>query len=566
MATDTIKLESEYVISLKLTSNPVTCNYIFKNPIGEIIGDYVDVLPASLSQRGNIVKQLKICIDPHSRLNKKNLHQESEKLRTELHKMYQVMRGEKEQSDMQEAQDEALRHRKEVRRAKQVLKNIRQPLIYIASIADWLTAGERINTVYCFCAYCSQVLLHNPISVIGIGDASSGKTYVEETALSLIPEKYIVNETGGASPAAFFNRAKEDPFFYDGKIVTYGDMGGRNDRENAADTMAFMKELQSEGYLKKPVSIRDENNNWVTEELELKGRCSLTYTTVPTLIDSQELSRSIVFSPRINNRDVFNKRSKFLSFGIGKTHERYEKIMEEVKLIPYMVECLREEIKDYTVLNPYLDVVLKFLQSSKYYKRDKDKYFGLMNAITVINFYQNPKYEFKDGTKILITSKDDVMLFVTLLKPYLISIALNVSPKAGEVYNHIVENMDKWKYSEENEKFLAGITARFYFEHQGDDKLSYQSVRKYFQELYGSGLLTIVGSEGRANVYEVNTFAYESTIEELFDTIEEDFEFIREELGKDVAEIIQNDELTYKLDIHNQHLKVERPPWQPKEV
>lgn len=50
---------------------------------------------------------------------------------------------------------------------------------------------------------------------------------------------------------------KNDKYFYDGKIVNYGDMGGTNDHEFMEVSKNLMKELQSDGFLNKPLNIPD---------------------------------------------------------------------------------------------------------------------------------------------------------------------------------------------------------------------------------------------------------------------------------------------------------------------
>lgn len=80
-------------------------------------------------------------------------------------------------------------------------------MIYIGSIVEWFTAGERNNILYAFTVYAGQVILKNPVSVICLGEASSGKSHIQETALRLIPERFIVNEKK-ITEAALFNRAK----------------------------------------------------------------------------------------------------------------------------------------------------------------------------------------------------------------------------------------------------------------------------------------------------------------------------------------------------------------------
>ena len=56
--------------------------------------------------------------------------------------------------------------------------------------------------------------------MICLGEASSGKSHIQETALRLIPERFIVNEKK-ITEAALFNRAKKDRYFYGDKIVNY---------------------------------------------------------------------------------------------------------------------------------------------------------------------------------------------------------------------------------------------------------------------------------------------------------------------------------------------------------
>ena len=83
----------------------------------------------------------------------------------------------------------------------------------------------------------------------------------------------------------------------------------------------------------------------------------------------------------------------------------------------------------------------------------------------------NEKDTFDDGQKAVITSKNDVQLLLSLLDPYMTSIAVNVKPKSIEVYETMRENIDDWKavngadndgYDERG--FKVGVTVADYFE------------------------------------------------------------------------------------------------------
>lgn len=48
----------------------------------------------------------------------------------------------------------------------------------MGSIVEWFTAGERNNILYAFTVYVGQVILKNSVSVICLGEASSGKSHI----------------------------------------------------------------------------------------------------------------------------------------------------------------------------------------------------------------------------------------------------------------------------------------------------------------------------------------------------------------------------------------------------
>mgnify|MGYP000833311346 FL=1 len=165
--------------------------------------------------------------------------------------------------------------------------------------------------------------------MICLGEASSGKSHIQETALRLIPERFIVNEKK-ITEAALFNRAKKDRYFYDGKIVNYGDMGGANDHEFMEESKNLMKELQSDGFLNKPLNIPDGEGGWEVKDLKLEGRPCLTYTTVPNHdFDEPEMSRSIFITPRMDNKEIFNRRNRLLEFKHGRSYNTLKKYENE---------------------------------------------------------------------------------------------------------------------------------------------------------------------------------------------------------------------------------------------
>jgi hypothetical protein len=401
--------------------------------------------------------------------------------------------------------------------------------------------------------------LRNLVSVICLGEAGSGKSHIQESAMGLLPKDSIVNEKK-ITEAALFNRAKKDKYFYDGKIVNYGDMGGSSDHDFMQESKNLMKELQSDGYLNKPLSVLDNDGNWTVQDLELIGRPCLTYTTVPNHdFDEQEMSRSIFITPRMDNQNIFNRRNSALEFKHGVTYRTLKKYEKELELVPYMLMHLREVLYGVDIINPYVNIVIDFLKQSNFYKRDFDKFNGLLKTITALNYYNHDIIEV-DGSKLLLTNIADVQLFMSLLKPYRESISANLSPKAVEVLNDYRNHHDKWVGHGSRLCVDEGITTNEYFELQTLG-LSKKSVRKYFYELADKGFLKVVNKVQRSNVYDLSDSDFVSIDEDLKHIGVYIYENIEYELGPEIADIVRKDKYVDGLDIMNFDSEVSIPRW-----
>jgi len=368
--TNIAELPTKDTITLIINKKNVDkVTYVFKNQYGNKIGEHVNRPPATLSPQSNVARQCKQIMNRKAKTDSKMLNNQFEEVKQLLQLNYEneISIIEQEIADKLRAEQE-----KNIAKSKEAitkLQSVDYPLIYIGSIVEWFTAGERNNILYAFTVYAGQVILKNPVSVICLGEASSGKSHIQETALRLIPEKFIVNEKK-ITEAALFNRAKKDKYFYDGKIVNYGDMGGANDHEFMEESKNLMKELQSDGFLNKPLNIPDGEGGWEVKDLKLEGRPCLTYTTVPNHnFDEQEMSRSIFITPRMDNKEIFNRRNRLLEFKHGRSYNTLKKYEKEAELVPYMLLHLKEVFEDIAIINPHVYFVIDFLKNSAFYKK-----------------------------------------------------------------------------------------------------------------------------------------------------------------------------------------------------
>lgn len=533
--------------------------YIFRNNDGKETFNYRDSKgPLGLTELSTVGKEIKKHMgDREGRDTKKAVSERFEKIKLVLNSHVDAYdEAYKLEVQMQdELKEDELLQRKED--AKIVLESKLDPLIYIASLVSWMTAGERNNIMLTFMAYCSQVILDNPISVIALGEGSSGKTHIQDVALSLIPDDFIRYEKDSNSSTTF-NRAKDDPYYYQHCIVNLGDLGGINSQDLIMEAKNILKELQSDGFVKKPLNIPSRDEGWILIDLVLYGNPCLTYTTVPGFeFDDQEMSRSIFITPRTDNRAVFNARKKIKELKFGRTYEQLELFEKDIQIVQYIVYLLRERMENITIINPYTQSIIDFLGKSDYFKRDFDKYNGILKTITAFNSYNRQTFEL-NGKEVIFTSLNDIQIFISLLSMYHESISVNISPKAAELLNDIKDHWVAWtdghKISE------LGITTNDYFE-LGHCNITKRSVRTYFGELNNAGFLRVVGKESNSNIYSLTGMCVKDN-QNLLKLDEESKELIKWELGESALSFIECDVATDKLDIGWQDPDVPRPPWE----
>ena len=533
--------------------------YVFKNRYGNKIGEYLNKSPATLSSQSNVARQFKQIVNPKGDLKPRQVNNQFGELKQLLQLNYENELSVIEQEIADKKQAEQEKDSNKLKEAITKLQSLSCPLVYIGSLVEWFTAGERNNIMYAFTVYAGQVILKNPVSVICLGEASSGKSHIQETALRLIPKRFVVNEKK-ITEAALFNRAKKDRYFYDGMIVNYGDMGGSNDHEFMEESKNLMKELQSDGFLNKPLNIPDGEGGWDVKDLELEGKPCLTYTTVPNhYFDDQEMSRSIFITPRMDNQKIFNRRKSALEFKHGKSYKILKQYEKEAELIPYMLLHLKEIFENTVVINPYVHFVIDFLKNSSFYKRDFDKFNGLLKTITAMNYYNHEVYDV-DGKKVVLTNIADVQLFISLLRPYKESISANLAPKAVEVLNDIRNNIEDWKLSKDREVLNMGITTNDYFTLQNLG-LSKASARKYMYELADKGFLQVTDQAGRSNIYDLAKSEVESISYDLKHMDDSVYDDICYEIGQWVVDIMKEDKFIEGLSIMNFDSDIKKPIW-----
>lgn len=551
-----IELNDGYLV--KIIPDGLNVDYIIKDTNNREVGKYKGTQPITITERSIIGVEIKKHLNPSNDYTKERVSREFEEVKGVLQESYEIIlnRLNEELERVKKEKERILEEKKT--EAKFLLESEDLPLIRIASLVSWLTAGERNNIMLTFIAYCSQVILDSPISVIGLGEGSSGKTHIQEVAMSLLPDEFVLHEKGSTG-ATTFNRAKDDPNYYDGKIVNFGDLGGKNSQDFVMEAKNLLKELQSDGFVNKPLNIPTKDEGWVVIDLTLYGKPCLTYTTVPGFkFDDQEMSRSIFITPRTDNRAVFNARKQILELKHGRTYNMFKKYESIAKDIQYVIYLLKERMEELTIINPYTKSVIDFLGESEYFKRDFDKYNGILKTITAFHSFNRPTFDI-EGEEILFTSLNDIQLFISLLRSYHEAISVNVSPKAAEILSDLRERIDEWILAKKISEL--GITTNEYFELSGTT-LSKRSVQRYFSELNNAGFLKTVRKEGSAWIYALSEKVGADILNNLLILDETEQELIKWELGDSALHFIKEDVAMDGLDIKLQDKNIPVPGWE----
>ena len=523
--------------------------------IQEIEGD----TPLNLTKQSKVGKLIF-----KSLLSVKSPKKEFSELCNALAEFQDYIETTQEEMDEKKRMEEKKAHQRKIDNAMGIYEGLENPIIYIASCIDWLTAGERANILISFFTLCSQVVLRHPISLIGVGEGSSGKNHVCESAIMMLPSEFVVHEKK-PTLASMFRRSEIDPYYYDGKIVNYGDMGGDSDQEEVEETKSILKELQTDGMVNRPVTVKTEDGFEVVD-LCLWGNPCLVYQTVPNYsFDDQELSRSMITTPRTDNRKEYNLMMQYLELKGGSTAQTHDKFRTKLsEFMPLVVEGLRDRYEHIDIVNPYVEVIEEFIGDNPHYKRDLPKLNSILKVITAFNGVNRPIHD-NNGHKILFTNREDVSFFLTLFDDYHSAISLSITPKAMDILRDLRENLDNWTYNfeEDKEVFTGGISINRYME-IGNVKLSYRSVSRYFTELKQNGLLTIVGKEGNSNLYSTVDDKKRNSKIDFKPLSEESKNIILSEYDEKLLNSILSDSSDDRKSIFEQDSSISIPPWMVK--
>lgn len=279
------------------------------------------------------------------------------------------------------------------------------PLELIVATSHCLGVGSPREIVRAFLGYFQTVSGFKGSNVIAIGSPASGKSYILETALSMIPDEQV--KIGVKTVAYFFNKYNHKDLT--GMIFFIGDLGGENDNQNTIEFRDLLKQLSTDGYAER--GVMDKNSNEEQDQW-IKGYPALSYTTArEEMVNEQEKSRSVILTPQPLDSGklmVFNTVMDY--------HGIYYEDINEIMSIRDSVKGLVYKFNpdDFDFFNPYMFSVESLIRENDDFNRKIQEFNAILKLVTILNqphslihkLYYDDMYEVKD-TKIYLASKRD---------------------------------------------------------------------------------------------------------------------------------------------------------------
>jgi DNA primase len=253
---------------------------------------------------------------------------------------------------------------------------LKNPAMFDEILEDFETVGytgERMNKLLCYIAAVSRKM-DEPLSVMIQSRSAAGKSFLQDTVLSLIPEIDTIKYTRLTDQALFYKES--DSLKH--KILAIEELDGMN------GAIYSIRSIQSSKKITIAYTGKDAvTGKLKTEENTVEGPLMVFITTTAVEIDGETASRfvfiSIDESAGMTEKILAKQRrrhtmagmlSKLKSDAVIAKHQNANRLLKPVK-----------------VVNPYAEL-LTFTSKSLRARRDHTKYLNLILAVAYLFQYQ----------------------------------------------------------------------------------------------------------------------------------------------------------------------------------
>ena len=214
--------------------------------------------------------------------------------------------------------------------------------------------------------------------------AEAGKSFEDEIVFNLIaPQRYIF-KLNDFTPASFKRYGAINPYYFDRKIVLFGDLGSKKAFNQVEDVFNIFKVLITENEYHS--SKADKNDDLKNIELDLKvnsiGAVYSTITNSFTENDNQLESRTLFSTPAIVNPSDIARQIFYLQ--IPKTKQSKARAKAEQNLKEFGLYLMQMVNSDIEIINPYFDVFWDYANKSENPIREFNQQLELFNAYCIL--------------------------------------------------------------------------------------------------------------------------------------------------------------------------------------
>ena len=267
--------------------------------------------------------------------------------------------------------------------------------------------GEEMNKLLCYLAAISRKM-EDPLSIMIQSRSAAGKSHLQDTILSMIPEGDYIKYTRLTDQSLFY----QDRYRLMHKILAVEELDGLSGAIYSIRTIQSSKRLTVAYVGKDPAT-----GEMKSEEKIVEGPLMIFITTTQVDIDGETASRflflSIDESEEMTEKILAKQRHSHTMEGL------LDKLKSEEIIKKHL--AINKFLEPITVINPYGDL-LKFSSKSLRARRDNMKYLNLIRAITFI-------YQFQRKRKILSYGNR---------KEEYISVTLNDIEMANNIANEVL--------------------------------------------------------------------------------------------------------------------------------
>ena len=292
--------------------------------------------------------------------------------------------------------------------------------------------GENKNKLILYLIYTSR-LMKKPISCIIKGPSSSGKTYLMNKALSLIPSEGFMS-IQDASAKSLYYLGEED---LSHKMIVIGEIHGTEGTQYA---MREAQDGMGEGNLEILTVEKDpETNRMMTTKREVKGPCGFVTSTTDVSINDENETRNFSIYVKVDEHKIDSTKQVEIDYYEGKENPLKP---HEMMVFHNAQRCLKRSLR---VRIPYVRFVLdKFPKKMARVMRDRRRFLVLIETIAILHQFQRDIHKDADDNEWIEANLSDYNIAKMLLSEILVETVYELPPKSKEIFDKVIEMREEF--------------------------------------------------------------------------------------------------------------------------